>query len=342
MSGEYDILEEISAWCAEGESVALATVIQTWGSAPRPIGSQMGIRKSGAFIGSVSGGCVEGAVIEEALDVLETGQMRRLEYGVTNDQAWELGLPCGGTIQIIIQIVSSASAGLRKEDLDRIIAVQTNHTQLILATNVETFETGLMDEAGRPEGLQTLPAQNLDAILTSQKSQLTDIANASWFLRPFAPPLRLIIVGAVHIAEHLCTIAGAAGYDVTIVDPRPAFASADRFADAKIEVAWPDEVMPQLDIDSRTALVALTHDPKLDDAALMAALNSACFYIGALGSRKNQAKRLDRLRETGHSDDDLARIHGPVGLPIGAQSPAEIAIAIAAEMTAALRGKTPS
>jgi len=343
MSSEFDILEQVLTWSADGEPVALATVIQTWGSAPRPVGSQMGINASAEFVGSVSGGCVEGAVIEEALEMLETGKMRRLEYGVTNDQAWELGLPCGGTIEIMLQCVSKDAglkSGVRAADIEEILGVKESHRPRLLATNIETFETSLFERSGphaQTDQTSTLTADAVNAVFHSQTSQTIEAAHESWFLRLYTPPLRLIIVGAVHIAEHLSTIAQAAGYAVTIVDPRPAFASADRFGDATILVAWPDEVMAELSFDARTALVALTHDPKLDDAALMSALAGPCFYVGALGSRKNQAKRLERLKQNGLKDEDLARIHGPVGLPIGAQSPAEIAIAIAAEMTAALR-----
>jgi len=343
MSGEFDILEQILNWHGEGQAVALATVVQTWGSAPRPVGSQMGINASGAFVGSVSGGCVEGAVIEEALDVLQTGKMRQLEYGVTNEQAWDLGLPCGGTINIMIIIVSDTlpeGSGVRASDLEHIIAVRDTHTPCVLAANIDTFETALFDQtqnASHTTGSLNVPADIPQAVFRTTKSEVVETSKHRWFLRLYNPPLHLIIIGAVHIAEHLAAIAEAADYHVTIVDPRPAFASADRFGDADILVAWPDEVMQSLNFDARTALVALTHDPKLDDAALISALASPCFYIGALGSRKNQGKRLERLKQTGIGGEDLARIHGPVGLPIGAQSPAEIAIAIAAEMTAALR-----
>ena len=348
MSAEYEILETILDWCGSGEPVALATVVHTWGSAPRPVGSQMGITRSGAFIGSVSGGCVEGAVIAEAMDVLETGKMRLLEYGVTNDQAWELGLPCGGNIQVMVQIVSTDTeerTGLQILELEEIAAVKTSSQSRFLATNLSTYNAYLLaegDNAIDHEAPNGPTAAETKTIIGSTTSKIIEAPGETWFVRIYTPPLKLVIVGAVHIAEHLSHIALASGYEVTIVDPRPAFANANRFGGANIVVEWPDTAMAELTLDTNTALVALSHDPKLDDAALLAALNASCFYIGALGSRKNHAKRLKRLAAHGLSDKSLTRIHGPVGLPIGAQSPAEIAIAIAAEMTSALRlGPSP-
>ena len=158
-----------------------------------------------------------------------------------------------------------------------------------------------------------------------------------WFLNPFNPPLRLVILGAVHIAQPLAKIAELANYDVTVIDPRTAFASEERFPSVKLITEWPDEAMATIELDSRTAIVTLTHDPKLDDPGLHAALKSSCFYIGALGSKKTHATRVERLREAGFSDNEIARIHGPVGLSIGARSPAEIAISIMAQMTERLR-----
>ena len=345
MSGEYDILETLLIWCGEGNAVALATVVQTWGSAPRPVGSQMVITETGDFAGSVSGGCVEGAVIAEAQDVLATGKMRLLEYGVTNDQAWELGLACGGTIQIMIQTVGAAppdSVGITTPDLAEIIAVKSTHLPRFAITNLKSFRSELVTSKRKTLDQvadSQMTRQRLQEAMTSNTSQKI-AADTDWFLRVYSPPLRLVIVGAVHIAEPLSAMMQASNYDVTIVDPRPAFASAKRFPDAEIVNAWPDEEMPTL--DAQTALVALTHDPKLDDPALRAALNSPCFYIGALGSRKNHAARLDRLAGQGFAPDALSRINGPVGLAIGAKTPAEIAIAIAAQITAALRqGQTP-
>ena len=165
----------------------------------------------------------------------------------------------------------------------------------------------------------------------------TDPDGEDWFLNPFNPPLRLVILGAVHIAQPLAKIAELANYDVTVVDPRTAFASEERFPGVKLVTEWPDEAMEKIELDTRTAVVTLTHDPKLDDPGLHAALKSPCFYIGALGSRKTHGTRVERLTEAGFSEEDIARIHGPVGLNIGARSPAEIAISIMAEMTERLR-----
>lgn len=184
-------------------------------------------------------------------------------------------------------------------------------------------------------------ADEARAALTADKARLVDTADGAVFLNPFNPPLRLIVVGAVHIAEPLVPMAALAGYAVTVIDPRRAFARETRFAGAELIVDWPDEAMPALALDGRCAVVVLTHDPKIDDPALDATLASSAFYIGALGSGRTHAKRLDRLRSAGFDAAALERIRGPIGLAIGARTPAEIAIAILAQMTAALRGATP-
>lgn len=304
---EFDrLLGAARRWSAEGHGVAIATVIETWGSAPRRAGSHLVIRDDGLFEGSVSGGCVEGDVIANALEVIAEGGHRRLDYGVADAKAWEVGLACGGRIAILVQALQPDRfpPGL----LDRLMEARHAGQSISLSTDLATGST----VEGEAEGS---------------------------FVNRYSPPLRLAVIGAVHIAQSLVPLARMLGYEVVVIDPRGLFGAADRFADVRIDDRWPDEALAEWKPNAASAVVALTHDPKLDDPALLAALGSPAFYIGALGSRRTHATRLTRLAEAGVSDDQLARIHGPAGLDLGAATPAEIALSVAAQMTAAWRGK---
>lgn len=326
------VIETALAWKAEGKDVAIATVISTWGSAPRPTGSQIAINEDAGFIGSVSGGCIEGAVIHAGLDVLGGASSLVLEFGVSNAEAWEVGLACGGTIRIYVcgldENRTQLYQKLQKARDNKVSAVWisslTQHTdQLILddATNL----TSDLEEAVKSATLSDKAGP-----FASEGDEL--------FINPFNPPLRMFIIGAVHIAQPLARMASEAGYDITVIDPREAFASTERFPGFVLSHEWPDEALEKLAPDLRSAVVTLSHDPKIDDPALTAALKTSCFYIGSLGSKKTHAARLERLAAEGFTPSDLARIHGPVGLSIGAKSPAEIAISILAEITDVLRG----
>lgn len=326
-----DPLASATAWIGAKRKVALATVTRTWGSAPRPAGSQMAVRDDGAFSGSVSGGCIEGSVIAEAEAALSDGKARNLKFGVSNEDAWAVGLACGGTIEIHVAPVlaapqQSAIAALKKaRDEKRAVA---------LATDLASGESRVL-YPGEPGSGALQEAARLQA--RRDESGTVDADGKSWFLTVFNPPLDLAIIGAVHIAQPLSRIASLADYAVRIIDPRTAFATEERFPGAALSHDWPDEALAKTPLTSRSAVVALTHDPKLDDPALVAALTSPAFYIGALGSRTTHARRLERLTSQGFADSDTARIHGPIGLDIGARSPAEIAVAILGEMTAQLR-----
>jgi xanthine dehydrogenase accessory factor len=288
---EREILERAAAWSDAGQRVALATVVSTWGSSPRPPGSQLAVSERGEMAGSVSGGCVEAAVVQEALEMLRSGGPRTVEYGVTAGRAWEVGLPCGGRIRVHVEPAPTAELG---------------------------------------ELLRSLGARE-------RVERLLDLGDGETFRVVLEPPVRLVIVGAVHLAQPLARMARVAGYDVTVVDPRAAFATAERFPEVTLERAWPTEAVPRLALDARSALVALSHDRRLDDPALEAALRSEAFYVGALGSRKTQAALRERLRGAGFAEPDVGRVHGPVGLDLGAVTPAEIAVEILAELVAALR-----
>jgi xanthine dehydrogenase accessory factor len=331
-----DPLDAAAAWMKGSHKVALATVTRTWGSAPRPPGSQMAVREDGAFSGSVSGGCVEGAVIGEAQNALRDGKTRNLSFGVSNEDAWAVGLACGGTIEINVTPVLQTA---QREMLGAAIAARDEHRAAVLATELATGETRVLyPNAGGPnEGGESALADAAANTARRDQSATVEAEGKKWFLTVFNPPLDLAIVGAVHIAQPLARMAALADYAVRIVDPRTAFATPERFPEVVLSHDWPDEALKRAPLTERSAIVALTHDPKLDDPALAAALNSRAFYIGALGSKTTHARRLERLKAHGFAPGQLARIRGPIGLDIGARSPAEIAIAILAEMTATLR-----
>jgi len=318
-------------WIESGQKTALATVTRTWGSAPRPAGSQMVVRADGAFSGSVSGGCVENAVIEAAQSAIEDGDIRNLEFGVSNEDAWTVGLACGGTIKVHVSPISSHE---QKNILDGLALAEKEAKATVLASDLESGAWQLIYPDAADDDLFVTAARNA---ARSDKSGEVEIDGKNWFLTVFNPPLDLAIVGAVHIAQPLSEMAKRAGYDVRVIDPRTHFASAERFPGIALIHDWPDEALSAKPLGPRSAIVALTHDPKFDDPALSAALRSSAFYVGALGSKKSHAKRLERLKDSGFSDEELNRIRGPVGLAIGARSPAEIAISIMAEMTRDLR-----
>lgn len=326
-TGFDDTPETALRWLKDGRKVALATVVETWGSAPRPTGSQLVISQDAEMVGSVSGGCVEGAVVAEALDALDDGKLRVLTYGVSDDDAFAVGLACGGTIRVLVEPVDTGQ-GMPTDLLEGLVAARAARTPVIYAVNPDSAERRLIVSA-KADPLHE-PAE---------QARIADRSGFSgdWFLGVHNPPLRLIVVGAVHIAQPLMQMARLAGYDAVVVDPRDAFGSASRFPGETILNDWPDDALRNHGIDTRTAVVTLTHDPKLDDPAIEVALTSECFYLGCLGSTRTHAKRVARLTEAGIETARISRIDAPVGLDIGAKSPAEIAVAVLAEMTERLR-----
>ncbi len=318
-------LKSAANWLEEGRDIGLATVVQTWGSAPQPVGSQLVIDSDGSFLGSVSGGCVEGAVITEAVDVIESGKPMLMKFGVADETAWELGLACGGKISVFVESVDEVKAGLLKE----IVKAQRNRVAVAMVTDLASGEARLV--SAHDSGSDPL-ANELVRSFRFDKSGVVGDEDGT-FINVFNPALKLVVIGAVHIAQALVPVAQLTGYDVTVIDPRGAFASEARFENVQLFSEWPDEVLDGFDLDVRTAFVALTHDPKIDDPALRIALDSKCFYIGALGSKRTHAARLERLKGV----ENLEQIDGPIGLDIGARGAPEIAISIMAKMTSALR-----
>ena len=307
-------------WHQNGEQVAIATVVETWGSAPRPVGSQLVIDGTGRMEGSVSGGCVEGTVIMEALEAMEGGKARLLDYGVSDDDAFAVGLACGGRIRILVEPVGGA---LPVRILEQIVADRNARVPVAYVVDLQGVGRSVVTADTYPDRFR------LDRSGVEPDERM--------FVAVHNPPLRMFVVGGVHIAQHLVPMARACGYDTVLVDPRPAFASPERFPDTVILPDWPDEALSKVVLDARTAVVTLTHDPKLDDPAIYETLRTDVFYLGCLGSTRTHAKRVERLTQVGFSADDIARIAAPVGLDIGGRSPAEIAVSIMAQVTERLR-----
>ena len=312
------------AWHKAGRGVAIATVVETWGSAPRPVGSQLVIDREAAMEGSVSGGCVEGAVIVEAIEAMSDGKVRLLDYGVSDDEAFAVGLACGGRIRVLVEPVGPV---LTEALLTDLVTARARREAVALVTDLAPDGEGPARYLARPPAFADRFRMDRSGVEEDGRT----------FVAIHNPPLRMIVVGAVHIAQPLVAMARLAGYDPVIVDPRPAFGAAARFPGETILEDWPDEALAAHGLDPRTAVVTLTHDPKLDDPAIMAALASEVFYLGCLGSTRTHARRVARLKEAGFAPDQIARIHAPVGLNIGGRSPAEIAISIMAQITATLR-----
>ncbi len=319
----FDLVPEAALAHAEQDRpVALATVIETWGAAPRPVGAQLAITADAEMTGSVSGGCVEGAVVAEALDLLESRRCTVLEFGVADEDAFAVGLTCGGRIRVMVEPVG-VGVGLPIKMLRDLVARRAARQPVAYSVDTQSWQRRL---CGRED-------DELTDVFTGEKSLMI----GDRFVGLHLPPLRLVIVGAVHIAQPLAKMATQVGYDVTVVDPRDSFGSAARFPDQPLLKDWPDKALAMHGLDARTAVVTLTHDPKLDTPAIQAALKSEVFYLGCLGSKKTHAKRVVTLTAAGCSAKEISRIHGPVGLDIGAKSPAEIAVAILAEITLRLR-----
>lgn len=308
-------------WLDEFGQAAIATVVSTWGSAPVPAGGQLVATVDDRFEGSVSGGCVEVDVLVELADTMASGTPKLLEFGVSEETAWRAGLPCGGKIKVLLEPLTRADIGF----VDAIIEARRTRQTVVVVTHVADGRRRLYSSSdAMPPAVANLAA--------SGSLGLIETPAGDAFVQPLLPPLRIIVAGATHIGQVFAELARQVGYSVTVVDPRSAFATEERFGAKGAMAEWPQGSFAQLGIDARTAVVALTHASHIDDEALTAALRSPCLYIGALGSRGTHAKRLERLAAAGFTPEELQRIHAPIGLPIGAKGPAEIAVSILAEI----------
>lgn len=341
-----ELIATLDEWSAHDPSVAVATVVRTHGSTPRPAGARLIVSPDGRMAGSVSGGCLEADVVEQARLTLSGRQPPGVHhYGITDEMGWSVGLSCGGTVDIFVESWRWDAGDPALAAFRRAVAVQR---AVALCTVVEGDDAGRRVAAVEDEPLAgSLGDQSADAALAdavaarfaSGVAGVDDITGLQVFVDPEVPAPQLAIVGAVDIAAALQRIAAVLGYRVTVVDPRAAFLTRERFPEGELVRAWPDKGLPPLRLGRRDALVCLSHDAKFDEPTLALALASQVGYIGAIGSRGTQAKRVERLRSAGFDDDAIGRVHSPVGLDLGAKTPAEIALAIAAEMVAARRGR---
>ena len=307
MNDVDDILTPTSLWLKQKRKIALATVISTWGSSPRPVGGQMAIDENGEIIGSVSGGCIEGAVISEGINSIKDGKSRIKDYGVSNDMAWEVGLACGGELKVLIQ-------PLNLEDEIVYYIVNSLKKREVVKRRIDCSNGNRI----------------VDNTIENQISYFDKSKNE--FIHIIDPKPRLFIIGAVHIAQALVSLANVADYEIILIDPRDHFATKSRFPNCKIINEWPDEALSKFNLDKSSHLVTLTHDPKIDDLALIFCMKKNFGYIGSLGSKKTHGKRCERLLEKGFNNEELSKIHAPIGLDIKAKTPAEIATSILAEI----------
>ncbi|MFW6042096.1 MAG: XdhC family protein [Chloroflexota bacterium] len=338
-----EIIADIDRWLNEQQPVALATVIETWGSAPRGVGAKMALTPDGQLSGSVSGGCVEGAVFEAGVETLQTGQAQLLSFGVADETAWDVGLACGGQIEVFVETMDDAFNDARlwlHEERSGAIATVVKGPDDLLGKKL------LLDESGVTES--TLPSKLVEdvtrvaqvALSQGARTRVTpeNYPDVELFIDVIQPPETLVMVGGVHIAVALTAIARTVGYRTIVVDPRRAFGSEERFPHVdRLIKAWPAEAFEDIRLNSATAVAMLTHDPKIDDPALKAVLPSSAFYVGALGSTRTHEKRRQRLLDAGLSPDLVDRIHSPIGLDIEARTPEEIAVAVMAQVIAARR-----
>ncbi len=309
--------------------MALATVVGARRTAPRPIGSKLGVSSGGELAGSVSGGCVENDVYGVAQEVLAGAPPRLVSYGISDDLAFEVGLPCGGEIDVFVERAD-------EELLAQIERIVDEGRRAVLLTVLEG------DDAGAKRLVEEHEAHALSgALIREGRNRVVEAEGVKMFAEVFAPPPRLLVIGAIDTAEALCRAAKAIGWRTYVADPRTRFATADRFPSAdELLPLWPDDALAHVQPDYDTAVVVLTHDDKFDLPALQGALATEAFYIGALGSRRNQERRRERLLEAGIAESELDRIVGPCGLDIGANTPAETAYSILAEILAVRTGRT--
>lgn len=319
---EKEIYIKILQWLNNKKEVAIANVIETWGSSPRPVGSIMAINSDHDIIGSVSGGCVENFVFGKALEVIKNNNVETLEFGVTNSKAWEVGLTCGGKIKVFLEKISHKDIDFIK----KVNEVYTKNETMVIATRLNDGQRDIFDNT---EANKSKVKFKID--LNTIKSSIRLLDNQEWFLKVFQNNAKIIIIGAVHIAEPLINFAKHLNYEVFLIDPRSTF-NEKKFNNIKIFKEWPDEALKKIIIDQNTAIVTLTHDPKLDDPALEYSLKTDAFYIGCLGSKKTHNSRILRLKKKGINEEQLNKLNGPVGLSIGAKTPSEIAISIISQI----------
>lgn len=340
-----DVKDKVDTWLAEGQEVMLATVVSVWGSAPRPPGSHLAYSSSGGIAGSVSGGCVEGAVIEEGQEILEQGESRLLSFGVEDELAWNVGLSCGGQIEVFCERLDPELYGEIRAELeaDRLAALATviagEHRGRRLLLRDQASPTGSLGTPALDQIAARLFAEQRTSFEARRETLEENGASHQVFLEMLPPRPELIVVGAVHVAIPLVAIANLLGFRTVVVDPRTAFATRERFRHADdLLHEWPDEALRHVGIHRNTFVALLSHDPKLDVPAARVALEGQARYVGALGSKKTHQKRVQKLRDAGVPEEQIARLHNPIGLDLGGRKAQEIAVAVIAEIVAVSHG----
>lgn len=334
-----ELLLTINDWTTKGNPFAIATVIKTWGSSPRPIGSALLVSEDMEMAGSVSGGCVEGAVIKAALPLIDSGKAQQLDFGITNEEAWEVGLSCGGKVQVFAERFMAFDPRPAEQAVwERLKHNLNTNEPCVLLTSLETPESNhILVLPDRSALGQQLPPDLIEAgirVYKERKNQIIERAEGNYFAQVFPRKSQLLIIGAAHITVDLVTLGKMYGFETIVIDPRGIFTNKTQFETAPDQLIeqYPAEVLSEYTLDAYTYAVVLSHDPKIDDNALHVLLKSDVGYIGALGSRKTQAKRVARLKEAGFSENEIARIHSPVGVDIKAKTPKEIALSIMGEL----------
>ncbi len=318
---EKEIFAQAEEWLKNKLEIVIITVIDTWGSSPRPIGSSMIVNSRNDIVGSVSGGCIENFVFAKSLDIIKSGKYKILEFGVTNSQAWEVGLTCGGKIKVLLEKFSYTDL----KTIKKINKVFNDEGKLIILTDLSN---------GKREIIESKPINNnfFSKIFANETSKINIFNNNNFFCKVFSSQYKLIIIGAVHISESLVKLANILNFKVFLIDPRNNFNKSNFKNIAQLLTEWPDEGLKKININDKTCIVTLTHDPKLDDPAIIYSLKSDPLYIGCLGSVRTHDARIKRLTKKGFTKKDLSRINGPIGLDINAKTPAEIACAIIAQI----------
>jgi xanthine dehydrogenase accessory factor len=326
-----DILQDIRTWLDSGKDFALATVTETWRSAPRGVGACMIVDETGKMAGSVSGGCVEGQVVKSAKEVLQAGKARKLKFGVSNDEAWSVGLSCGGAISVLVQpfFNRTREGEMIWHHFERCLSEDHG---CVLIYGHETI--GFYSDETHIGTMEDTIYEKAAVFLQHKKSQKGQLGDQEYFFHVFPPKNHLVIIGAAHITRDLITLAKQQDFRITVIDPRGLFYESlqDLVAEKALLRMWPADALPDIKLDDSVFAVLLTHDPKIDDQALQILLNSGVAYIGALGSKKTHQKRISRLLDAGFTQEKIDSIKGPIGLDIGAGSPAEIALSIMTEI----------
>jgi xanthine dehydrogenase accessory factor len=358
-----ELLETYDAWRAEGVEVGRAVVLRTFGSSPRREGAVLLVAADGWMIGSVSGGCVEAAAATSVLEVQRTGRSRVVRYGITDEQAWGVGLACGGTIEVLVEpsvphaVLRAARTARDADSRGGAVVIERLPPNSVAADDTSETATSPLgpptfvsaDDLGFKPGADPRPPAALEpewasaarAALGSGRSQVVELADGSVFVEAFPPRPRLVVVGATEVARHLVGFARGLGYATIVIDPRAAFAAPHRFRDVDALIDdWPEEAFATVGVGPLDAVAVLSHDPKLDEPAILAAFRLGVRYVGAIGSARTQIERRDRLLGAGLRPEDVDRLKAPIGLDLGGREPSETALAIMAEIVAAQRGGT--